>query len=161
MNKPYWPGINIIPIVLTAYLFYGIYVNLTVGVYIQKKTRYMALFTGLAAITNVGSNFYLMPHYGIMGAAVATLLSYLVMAITIFVANQKIYYVPYEYGRLAFILFYLTGMLTIFYLFSPTWPLRLLIVALTPVLFYLFRFFKKEELAFLLQTVKKAGKGQA
>ena len=161
MNKPYWPGIKIIPIVLTAYLFYGIYVNLTVGVYIQKKTRYMALFTGLAAITNVGSNFYLMPHYGIMGAAVATLLSYLVMAITIFVANQKIYYVPYEYGRLAFILFYLTGMLTIFYLFSPTWPLRLLIVALTPVLFYLFHFFKKEELAFLLQTVKKAGKGQA
>ena len=154
MNAPYWPGMHIIPIVLSSYFFYGLYVNLTVGVYIKKKTQLMALFTGLAAITNVGSNFYLMPHFGIMGAAVATLLSYLVMAVSIFIANQKIYYVPYEYGRLLFVLFYLTGMLTVLYAFNPLWYVRLLLIFLTPFVFYLFRFFRKEELAYLINILK-------
>ena len=157
MNAPYWEGIKIIPIVLTSYLFYGIYVNLTVGVYIRKKTKLMFIFTGLAALTNVGSNFYLMPHYGIMGAAVATLLSYLVMALTIFIANQKIYPVPYEYGRVAFILIYLAAMLAVLYGFSPAWYWRVALVAFSPALFYVFRFLRTEELNYLLRIVKTAG----
>ncbi len=153
MNRLYWDGIKIIPIVLTAYLFYGIYVNLTVGFYIKKKTQWMVLFTGLAALTNVGSNFYLMPHYGIMGAAVATLLSYLVMALTIFVANQKIYPIRYEYVRVAFVLGYLTAMLVLFYLFSPAWYWRVVILILSPLLFYWLRFFRQEERAYLRHIV--------
>ena len=161
MNAPYWEGMEIIPIVLSAYLLYGIYVNLTVGIYIKKKTQYMALFTGLAALTNVASNFYLMPHFGIMGAAVATLLSYLIMAITIFIANQKIYFVPYEYGRVGGILIYLVVMLTLLYGLSPNWIVRLLLVLVSPLYFYLFRFLRKEEWRYLRQLPALLKKGNS
>ncbi len=154
LNKPYWDGMKIIPIVLTAYLFYGLYVNFTVGIYIRKKTRYMVLFTGLAALTNVLSNLYLMPRYGIMGAAWATLLSYAVMAASIFIANQKIYPIRYEYGRLSLLMGYLVIMLGIYYAFSPVWYARLGLLLLTPLLFWIFRFVRRDELAVLLKVLR-------
>ncbi len=149
MGSAYWGGVNIIPIILSAYLFYGLYVNFTVGVYIKKKTRLMVVFTGLAALVNVGSNLYLMPHFGIMGAAVATLLSYITMAAAILIANQKMYPVPYEFGRITVILGYLAGMLFLLYYFDLSFWLRLLLVFISPVLFYFGGFLRKEELAFL------------
>ncbi len=156
MGRMYWPGTKIIPIILTSYLFYGLYVNFTVGIYIRKKTKYMIIFTGLAALVNIGSNLYLMPHFGIMGAAFATLLAYLVMAISIFVANQKLYYIPYEYGRIAFILFYLAAVLAFYYAVEPGPWLRLTVLAASPILFWVLRFFRQEEWAALLRLVKRA-----
>ncbi len=145
LGHAYWSGIIIIPLILTAYLFYGLYVNFTVGIYIKKKTQWMVLFTGLAAVVNVGSNFYLMPHFGIMGAAVATLLSYVVMTFAIWIVNQRLYPVHYEYGRLLIILLYLTAMLFVLYYFNPGFGIRLILVLLSPILFLSGGFLKKEE----------------
>ncbi len=155
MGSAYWSGVTIIPVILTAYLFYGLYVNFTVGVYIKKKTRLMVVFTGLAALVNVGSNFYLMPHFGIMGAAVATLLSYITMAAAILIANQRMYPVPYEFGRIAAILGYLAGMLFLLYSFDLTFWVRLLLILISPVLFYFGGFLNKEEIRFLRIIIRK------
>ncbi len=156
MGNMYWGGTKIIPIILASYLFYGMYVNFTVGIYIRKKTKYMAIFTGLAALVNVSSNLYLMPHYGIMGAAYATLLSYLVMALSIFIVNQKIYYIPYEYGRVVFILLYLAAVLVVYYAFQPGLLLRLLIIVISPAVFIVLRFFRPEEWAALNKLLRRA-----
>ena len=147
LGKQYWSGVTIIPLILTSYLLYGIYVNLTVGIYIRKKAQLMIIFTGLAAIVNVSSNFYLMPHYGIMGAAIATLLSYLIMVLTIFVANQKIYPVQYDYTRLAFLFIILVLMLFVYYYYQPQLLTRLLLLALLPVVLWISGFFRKAETA--------------
>lgn len=155
MGAAYWDGLSIIPVILTSYLFYGLYVNFTVGIYIKKKTKLMALFTGLAALVNVGSNFYLMPNYGIMGAAVATLLSYLTMAVAIWIANQRIYPIAYEYGRILMILVYLAGMLFLLYYFDLSFWLRLLLILISPLLFYFGGFLRKEELGFLRKMIQK------
>ncbi len=149
LGHAYWSGIIIIPMILTAYLFYGLYVNFTVGIYIKKKTQWMVLFTGLAAVVNVGSNFYLMPHFGIMGAAVATLLSYLIMTLAIWIVNQRLYPVAYEYGRILIVLVYLVVMLFVLYYFNPDFVLRVLLILLSPVLFLAGGFLKKEEWAVL------------
>lgn len=155
MGQDYWAGISIIPIILTAYLFYGLYVNFTVGVYIKKKTNLMVVFTGLAAVVNVGSNFYLMPKFGIMGAAFATLLSYMTMALAIWFANRRIYPVPYEYIRIITILVYLSGMLFLLYNFDLPFWMRLLLILISPLLFYFGGFLKKEELTFLRKMIQK------
>ncbi len=149
LGHAYWNGIVIIPLILTAYLFYGLYVNFTVGIYIKKKTQWMVLFTGLAAVVNVGSNFYLMPHFGIMGAAVATLLSYVIMTFAIWMVNQRLYPVRYEYGRLFIILLYLTLMLFVLYYVNPGFWLRVALVGLSPALFLSGGFLNKEEWAVL------------
>lgn len=155
LGEAYWPGIPIIPIILTSYLLYGIYVNLTVGIYIKHKSKWMFIFTGLAALTNIGSNFYLMPAYGKMGAAIATLLAYLVMVISIFVANQKIYKIKFEYLRLSFVLAYLSMVLLIFYFANPGILFRAILILALPLLCLNPIFLLPEEMAAIKRFLQK------
>ena len=145
LGDEYWGGVPVVPIILLSYLFYGIYVNLTVGVYVKKKSRWMGLFTGLAAVTNIASNLYLMPHFGMMGAAVATLLAYIVMAAAIFILNQNIYPIRYEYKRIGLILLILTGAIFIYYYLTPGLLVRILILIGFPALIFWGGFFDREE----------------
>ena len=88
------------PIILLAYLFYGMYINLMAGIYIEKKTKYLPLITGIAAIVNVVFNFLLIPVMGMNGAAYTTLFSYLTMLVGIFIFSQKYYKIDYEYIKI-------------------------------------------------------------
>jgi len=160
MGKEYWGGVFIIPLILLSYLFYGIYVNLTVGIYIEKKSQLMFIFTGLAALTNIGFNLYLIPTMGMIGAALATLIAYLVMMLSIFIANQKIYPVPYEYTRLAMILSYVIISLVIYYFFAPVWYIRLVLIMAIPILVFGVGFFKQEEKIFITELISKIMKKQ-
>ncbi|MFN3135413.1 MAG: lipopolysaccharide biosynthesis protein [Candidatus Kryptonium sp.] len=101
IHPDYWSGLGIVPIVLAGYLFNGIYVNLIVGVYIEKKTKYLPYITGLGALANIIGNYALIPMFGIYGAAWATFISYLTMSISLFIINQKIYPIKYEYTKLS------------------------------------------------------------
>ncbi len=109
-------------------MFYGVYVNLTVGIYIEKKTKWMGIFTGLAALTNIGSNLYLMPRYGMMGAAVAAVFAYLVMMLSIYFVTRKIYHIEYEFNILTGVYLYLFSGIFLFYLFDLSLILRFLII---------------------------------
>ena len=104
IGAQYWDGVVIVPIVLFAYLFLGIYTNLIAGVYIEKKTRYLPLITGLGAALNITSAFLLIPVWGIVGGAISTLVSYVAMAAYIYVVSQKFYPVKYEMGKISAIL---------------------------------------------------------
>ncbi|MBN2424375.1 MAG: oligosaccharide flippase family protein [Calditrichaceae bacterium] len=155
MGREYWDGLKIIPLILTSYLFYGIYVNMTVGVYIMKKTKYMALITGAAALVNVGSNLYLIPAYGVMGASMAALLSYLAMAVLVFILNQKIYPIAYDYKRLGFLLIFLAAFLALYYSVDLSLLIRILLALFIPVMFLVGGFFDKIEIDRLKQIIKK------
>lgn len=100
IGAQYWSGVYIVPIILYAYIFNGIYVNLIAGIYIEKKTKYLPLITGLGAVINIVANFILIPYYGIMGGAIATFLSYFAMAVYIYFVTQKFYPVKYEMNRI-------------------------------------------------------------
>jgi len=95
----YWQGTEIVPWVLLAYVFTGAYVVFIVGVYLEKKTKYLPLVTGAGALLNVGANLYLIPKIGILGAALSTLLSYIVMAGGMYVASQRFYRITYEWNK--------------------------------------------------------------
>ncbi len=154
LGRKYWAGLPIIPVILTSYLFYGLYVNFTVGVYIRKRTRLMFLFTGAGALVNIASNFYLMPAYGMMGAAVATLLSYMVMAGLLFAYNQKIFPVPYDYGALGRLFFLLIAFLAVWFLFDFSLAGRLLVLALFMAALVLLGFINRSMLSQLQQILR-------
>ena len=105
IHPDFWGGLSIVPIVLLSYVFTGAYVNFVVGVYLEKKTKYIPYATGAGAVVNVVANLILIPRFGIAGAATATLLSYLVMAIGIYFPSQRLYYVEYEWGRIVRVFF--------------------------------------------------------
>jgi O-antigen/teichoic acid export membrane protein len=102
-GEEYREGYYVVPFVLLAYLFNGIYVNLMPGIYFEKKTKYLPLITGISAAVNIGANFALIPSFGMLGAALATLLSYIAMAAGIYITAQKFYPIRYEYGKIFFI----------------------------------------------------------
>ncbi len=119
INSNYWDGLPIVPVVLFGYLFNGIYVNLTAGIFIEEKTKYIPYITGFGALANVVANFILIPVYGMMGAAFATLISYFVMALGLYFAARKFYKIDYEYYKITKIFISLGVTAIVFYYFSP------------------------------------------
>lgn len=94
----YHSAAPMIPIITTSIMFYGVYVVMTVGVSIRRKTWFAVAFTATSALINVGCNLILIPHFGSMGAALSTLLAYVVLALIAYILNQRIYPVPFEIG---------------------------------------------------------------
>lgn len=104
IGQKYLSGLYIVPAVLLGYLFHGLYVNFTAGIYIEEKTKYFPLVTGIGAIVNIVVNILLIPVMGILGAALATLFAYMAMSANLFFISQKYYEIKYEYGRIIKIL---------------------------------------------------------
>jgi O-antigen/teichoic acid export membrane protein len=158
---PYWSGLNIVPTVLLAYLFLGIYNNLIAGIYIEKKTQYLPLVTITGAVVNIAALYLLIPRYDLMGAAVATLVSYLVMAAMLYFIVQRFYYVPYEFGRIAKIAV-AAAAVYILYLTVPVETVRIawkcVLLAFFFLLMYLLKFFDPAEMKILKRLFRRGPK---
>jgi O-antigen/teichoic acid export membrane protein len=97
IGQDYLVGIYIVPVVLLSFVFYGLYINFIAGIYLEEKTKYLPLITGIGAAVNIISNLLLVPQIGIMGGALSTLFSYVLMSIGIFIVSQRFYKIDYEY----------------------------------------------------------------
>ena len=97
----YWSGLSVIPLVLSGYFCYGLYVNFMIGPVLTKKTRVLLWITLLGAAVSITTNLTLVPHLGILGAGWAVALSYGAMAIALFCFTRRVYPIPYEYKKLA------------------------------------------------------------
>ncbi len=148
----YWGGLPIVPVILLGYLFNGIYVVFTAGIYIKEKSIYVPFITGLGALVNIVVNFALIPSMGMMGAAFATLASYLVIAAGFFIITQKFYKINYEYWKISKIFFLIFIIGGIFYglMFSGNllfiYKIILFIIFLLTITFFVF---DKKEISFL------------
>jgi len=80
-GEKYSPGVSLIPILANTILILLVYDTYSSIEFYLGKTIYAAIFTVAGALVNIGMNFLLIPIYGITGAAFATIISYLVMAI--------------------------------------------------------------------------------
>jgi O-antigen/teichoic acid export membrane protein len=100
IHQSYWGGLIIVPVVLAGYLLNGLALTFSAGIYIEKKTFYLPITTSISAFANILVNLLLIPKFGIMGAAIATLVSYFLMAISTFYFSQKVYPINYEFNRM-------------------------------------------------------------
>ncbi|MEQ9308232.1 MAG: oligosaccharide flippase family protein [Balneolaceae bacterium] len=96
IGEEYWMGLSIVPILLLAYWFQGWYVNFSAGIFIAEKSKKLAQITLIGAAVTIISNLILIPLYGMMGSAVATLASYLIMAMLIYRYSVQSFSVPYK-----------------------------------------------------------------
>ncbi len=150
IGQQFIEGIYIVPIVLLAYLFYGMYVNFTAGIYIEEKTKFMPYITGTGALANVAVNLLLIPYWSYWGAAIATLVSYVIMAFSLFFVAQKFYKIKYEYAKI-FLNFLLIGItIFVYYWLASTAQLNLLSESLTFMAFisliFIFKIIRLEEI---------------
>ena len=82
-----------------ATVSYGAYIVIAIGVGRARRTQFNWVVTGAAAAVNVALNLALIPPYGMMGAAIATVAAYSTMAVGMAWWSQRIYPVPYQWRR--------------------------------------------------------------
>lgn len=99
-------GKDIIPIVLLANVFLGIYYNMSVWYKVANKMYWGMIITGIGAVITIMLCYYYIPIYGIFAPAWATLICYAAMTILAYLIGQKYYPIPYPLIRIAMYLFF-------------------------------------------------------
>ncbi len=156
-GKAFWDSTNIVPVIVLAYVFYGFYLNFQVGIYLKEKTKYLMYINIFGAAVNVIGNILLIPGFKLMGAAYATLFSYLVMTLLIFYAAQRIYNIKYEFGRIFRIVIFTVIIYFIFNIFELQFEtlVKIILVLVYLLFLYLSGFFEKREIEKLKSILKK------
>jgi len=120
-TEEYIAAYIVVPFLVTSLAVYtaGDYI-LAIGLGIAKKTIHRGRIGVIAAVVNIFLNSLLIPFYGMVGAAIATLISFLLFGYLLFRKSQKYYYINYNfsanfkmYAVVALIIF------IVYFLFNP------------------------------------------
>ncbi len=159
IGQKYLVGTYIVPIILLAYIFYGMYVNFIAGIYLEEKTKYLPAITGIGAAINIVSNLILVPQIGILGGAISTLLSYVFMALGIFIVSQKFYKIEYEYIIIIKILVLIVFISIIYYLthyyYGLNYYIKIILLITYLILMFGLKVIKISDLKSTLKIVMK------
>lgn len=95
----YYEATGVIPLLVLAVLLSGMYI-FAPGLGIAKKTKVIASLNICSAVVNTLLNWMVIPFWGIVGSAFATLLTALLTFIISQHYSQKLYYIPYEWDKI-------------------------------------------------------------
>ena len=100
-NEHMWVGLKVVPILLLANMFLGIYYNLSVWYKVTNRTMAGAYITLIGAAITLLINYLFIPKYSYMACAWATFFCYGSMMLISFVWGQKEYRIPYAWKKLS------------------------------------------------------------
>ena len=140
LDESYWDAMAIVPIIVLASFFLGIYHNLSVWYKVTDRTKFGAYISLIGAVITIIINFVFIPYFGYMASAVATLSAYGTMMLLSFYFGRMYYPIPYNFRK---IIFYLVTAILFsilsFYIFD-----RNLIVGIVLLLIFLGLTYKLE-----------------
>jgi O-antigen/teichoic acid export membrane protein len=108
-SATYFVGVGIVPILLMANIFLGIYFNISTWYKITDKTYIGAMISIFGAVITIVMNIILIPQIGYFGGAWATFACYASMLVIGYITEQKYYPIPYDYKRILFYLLAAVG----------------------------------------------------
>ena len=114
-NETYWVGLQVVPILLMANIFLGIYYNQSIWFKLSGKTKFGAYIALFGASLTVLINILYIPKYGYMACAWATLIVYFTQMVISYILGQRHYPIPYDLRKF---IFYISLALALFFL-SP------------------------------------------
>ncbi|MDP5077108.1 MAG: oligosaccharide flippase family protein [Nonlabens sp.] len=118
MAESYYEAMDIVPLILIAYLFFGIYQSISVWYKVTDKTKYGAYISVAGAVITIGLNIALIPKIGYMASAITTCAAYGLMMVISYVLSRKHFAIPYDLKNLLLYLGTSIGLsLTFFYYF--------------------------------------------
>ena len=127
----YAGGIQIIPVILVSYIFSAVVTYYSVYPYVSGKSYHFLISDLIALVINIVLNFILIPVYGIMGAAAATLLSYFGSAGYLVIISERNIKITYEPVKIMLVL----AVIAVFYVVS-----KLLNVFLADIILFITAF---------------------
>ena len=99
-NKTFWAGLDVVPILLLANIFIGIYYNLAIWYKLANRTMAGAWITIIGAVVTIVINYFFIPKYGYLACAWATFFCYGSMMALSYFMGQKVYRIPYATRKL-------------------------------------------------------------
>lgn len=150
-SNQFWQAYVIIPILCLSVFFVNIRDLTTNALFITKKTGKIGFIVLAASLINLGLNMTLIPLFGIIGAAMSTLLSQFIYYLITHYYSQREFYIPYE-NRKMYLLLVLGTIISMSSLLLNQYslPVRMVVkggLALSfPFILYLFNFYEKVEL---------------
>lgn len=130
-DESYWVAMDIVPIILLANLFLGMYHNLSVWYKITDKTKVGAYISIIGALLTIVCNYLLIPYLSYFGSALATLIAYGAMMLLSYLFGQKYYPIPYPVKQISVYLIVSTAFSYLaFYIFEGSLILGTLLLAL-------------------------------
>lgn len=157
VDSEYHEGLKVVPLILMANLFFGMYFTLSLWYKLTDKTRYGAYIALFGAAITLVLNIVLIPVMGYMGSAIAVFICFLIMMLISYFMGQKHYPVPYDIKRIGS--YFLVAMV-LYSLSFFTHDLSLVIKYLSHITFMglfllvVFRF-EKSEISRLFKINKK------
>ena len=100
LGKSYQVGINVVPILLFAYIFLGLYYNVSIWYKLKDKTYIGALISFMGAIITIAISLWWLPQIGTIASAWAALACYVSMVIVGYFIGQRYYPIQYPTQRI-------------------------------------------------------------
>lgn len=99
-DSSYWEAMKVLPLIILANFFLGIYTNLSVWYKLIDKTYIGAIISIIGAAVTIALNFLLIPSIGYLGSAIATLAAYSTMMLISYSWGNKYYPIPYDMKKI-------------------------------------------------------------
>ena len=151
----YWDAIKVVPLIVLANFFLGIYTNLSVWYKLIDKTKIGAYISIVGAIVTLALNYLLIPKMSYYGSAIATLAAYGTMMIISYKMGQKAYPIPYDINKIVTYLL-VTILSSAFSFYIPfvreNYPIRIIV----SLLFLYFIYYNEREM--VLKIIKRKAK---
>lgn len=149
-SSPYHGASAVVPLIVLSYVLYGMASFFNLGIMLTYKTKYVAYIQMTVAGLNILLNVLFISHFGIMGAAFSTFLSFLCLAGLTLFFSQKAYFIPFEYARVLILLALSGGIFAVSHWMDLPFVLSVgikgLLMALFPVALFMVKFFREEEI---------------
>lgn len=99
-DSSFWEAMNVVPLIILANFFLGIYTNLSVWYKLSDKTKMGAYISIIGAAVTLLFNFALIPVWGYIGSAIATVAAYGTMMAVSYYMGAKYYPIPYDLKKM-------------------------------------------------------------
>ena len=160
-KEVFWAAWVIVPIITYSYVQHGLGNFVGWGMGLMKKSFHVSGIVLVAALVNIGLNFLLVPQWGMLGAAFATMLSYIVWNFLKAYYSAKFYDLRFEVGRLLHITVIGFGLYGLSLLVDNNGAigtdvaLKLLFFLGYPLILWATGFFSESEKEYLLKPVNR------
>ena len=151
-DPSYWEAMKVVPLIILANFFLGIYTNLSVWYKLIDKTYIGAYISIVGAIVTLGLNYLLIPTMSYYGSAIATIAAYGSMMVISYYLGNKYYPIPYDVKKIGLYLSLSIGFSAIsFYGFRENYYVG---ISLLLAFMYFIYYNEKETLSRILNTKK-------
>ncbi len=158
----YWSAAAIVPWIAAGYVARYLYFFPVNSLLFKKRPGWIAGLTILAAALNIGLNLLLVPRFGIMAAAVNTLVAFAVLFALVYVVGQRVFFIRYEWSRLVWLIGLALLLFALGSWLAPTenvflsMAFKLVLLACLPLTLWLTGFLTPAEKARVRQVIGRA-----